>query len=106
MGNFIIENIQPKEIIEGYKGRFVHMETYTLAFWEVEAGASIPIHNHIHEQTTQVIEGEFEMTVDGVTTIYTPGMLVTIPSQVPHGGRALTACKLSDVFCPVREDYK
>ena len=101
-----ISDIEPREIINGYHGRFVHMRSFTLGFWEVEAGASIPIHSHEHEQTTQVIEGEFEMTVGNVTQIYKPGMLVKIPSNVPHGGKAITNCKLSDVFCPVREDYK
>lgn len=101
-----IQEIPQKEIVKGYKGRFVHMETFTLAFWEVEAGAKIPIHSHIHEQTTQVIEGEFEMTLDGITKIYKSGMLVTIPSFAKHGGKAITDCKLTDVFCPVREDYK
>lgn len=101
-----LKNIEQKEIIKGFKGRFVHMKTFTLGFWEVEKGAEIPIHSHPHEQTTQVIEGEFEMTVNNSTKVYTPGMIVTIPSHVEHGGKALTNCKLSDVFCPVREDYK
>ena len=106
MGKIVLTEVEPKEIIKGYHGRFIHMDSYTLGFWEVEAGSEIPIHSHVHEQTTQVIEGEFQMTVDGVTAIYTPGMIVTIPSHVPHGGKALTDCKLSDVFCPAREDYK
>jgi len=101
-----IQEIPQKEIVKGYKGRFVHTETFTLAFWEVEAGAEIPIHSHVHEQTTQVIEGKFEMTLDGITKIYSPEMLVTIPSFAKHGGKAITSCKLMDVFCPVREDYK
>ena len=101
-----ISELESKEVIKGYYGRFVHMESYTLGFWEVEAGASIPIHSHEHEQTTQVIEGEFEMTVGNDTKVYKPGMLVKIPSNIPHGGKAITKCKLSDVFCPVREDYK
>lgn len=101
-----IADIEPKEIIKGYKGRFVHMESFTLGFWEVEAGAEIPMHSHVHEQTTQVTEGKFEMTIDGVTKIYEPGMVVKIPSFAQHGGKALTPCKITDVFCPVREEYK
>ena len=101
-----ISELESKEIIKGYHGRFVHMESFTLGFWEVEAGASIPLHSHEHEQTTQVIEGEFEMTVGSDTKVYKSGMLVKIPSNIPHGGKAITNCKLSDVFCPVREDYK
>ena len=102
----IISDIEPKEIIKGYHGRFVHMDSFTIGFWEVEAGAEIPLHSHVHEQTTQVIEGEFQMTVGGETKVYTPGMLVTIPSYIEHGGKALTNCKLTDVFCPAREDYQ
>lgn len=102
----LLSDIKPVEVVKGFHGRFVHMERYTIGFWEVESGSEIPMHSHDHEQTSQVIEGQFEMTVDGVTKIYEPGMIVTIPSNVLHGGKALTDCKLTDIFCPVREDYK
>lgn len=101
-----ISSIPQQEIIKGFKGRFVHMESFTIAFWEIEAGAEIPLHSHVHEQTTQVIEGNFEMTVNGVTQVYSPGTIVKIPSFIEHKGKALTHCKLTDVFCPVREEYK
>ena len=104
--NHLLKNIKSKEIIKGYHGRFIHMKSFTYAFWEVEKGSEIPIHSHIHEQMMQVIEGEFELTVNGVTKIYKSGTIVTIPSNVEHGGIALTDCKLSDIFCPVREEYK
>jgi quercetin dioxygenase-like cupin family protein len=101
-----ITDIEPKEVFKGFKGRFVHMESFTIGFWDIEAGSELPLHSHIHEQTTEVIEGELEMTCNGVTKVYKPGMIITIPSNVPHGGRAITRCKLTDIFCPVREDYK
>jgi quercetin dioxygenase-like cupin family protein len=101
-----IKDIKQKEIVEGYKGRFVHMDSFTIGFWEVKSGSKIPLHSHIHEQTTQIIEGEFEMTVGEETKIYKPGMLVKIPSNVVHSGKAITDCKLTDVFCPCREEYK
>ncbi|MCD2260308.1 cupin domain-containing protein [Psychroserpens luteolus] len=101
-----ISNIPQKEIITGFKARFVHSAHTTTAFWEVEAGAELPIHSHIHEQISMVTEGQFQMTIDNVTKVYTPGMLVIIPSNIEHSGKALTACKITDVFSPVREDYK
>lgn len=52
MATVVISKIEPKEIIKGFKGKFIHNENTTLAFWEVEKGASIPLHSHIHEQTT------------------------------------------------------
>ncbi len=106
MATVDISKIEPKEIIKGFKGKFIHTENTTLAFWEVEKGASIPLHSHIHEQTTQVVEGKFKLTVDGETKIYENGLVAVIPSNVVHGGVALSNCKLIDVFSPVREDYK
>ena len=76
------------------------------AFWEVEAGAEVPVHHHEHEQIMHVVAGEFEFTVDGATDLYHPGDVVIIPSNVPHGGKAVTACTLMDVFSPVREEYR
>ncbi len=97
-----IVDIKQQEIIDGFTGRFVHTKGFTIGFWEVEAGAELPQHAHIHEQTTQVTEGEFEMTVSGVTKIYKPGMILVIPSNSTHGGKALTNCKITDIFCSER----
>lgn len=98
--------IEPIEIVKGYKARFVHSETMTITFWEVEAGSELPMHSHFHEQVSQILEGEFEMTIDGKTKIHKPGSILVIPSNVEHSGRSITACKILDIFSPVREDYK
>ena len=100
-----LANIEIKEITKGFKAKYIHTETMTMAFIDVAAGAYMPIHQHMHEQISQVLEGRFELTVDGVRKVYEPGVVVTIPSDIPHGGVALTDCKLLDVFSPPREDY-
>ncbi len=101
-----IFEIEQIELIKGFKGRFFHTNSSTIAFWEIEKGAVLPEHSHIHEQTTQVIEGNFEMIIDNRTMVLKPGMIVSIPSNIKHRGRAITTCKLTDTFCPAREDYK
>ena len=101
-----ISEIKEVEVIKGFKGRFFHTNSSTIAFWEIEKGAILPKHKHIHEQTTQVIEGKLKMTINGETQILKPGTIVSIPPNVTHSGKALTACKLTDTFCPIREDYK
>jgi quercetin dioxygenase-like cupin family protein len=53
-----------------------------------------------------VVEGDFEFTLDGEIKICKPGDIVHIPSNLPHSGKAITPCKLMDVFSPVREEYK
>jgi len=101
-----IEKIEPREIVKGYRARFIHTENTTLAFWDVDAGAILPSHSHPHEQSSQVLEGTFELNVAGETMICEKGFVVVIPSGTVHQGRAITDCKLLDVFSPVREDYK
>ena len=104
--DYKLSEIEPREIIPGYHGRLIHSNNMSLAFWEVEAGAEVPEHAHTHEQIMQVQEGQFQFTVGGQTRVYGPGELVVIPSEVAHSGKALTRCKLMDVFSPVREEYK
>ena len=101
-----ISNIAQKELLPGIKARFVHTENNTIGFIELDAGAILPEHSHIHEQTTQVIEGALELTIDGKATILKPGMVITVASNVLHSAKALTFCKVTDIFSPVREDYK
>ena len=100
-----LDTIQPQEILPGYTVRFIHGEKMTMAFWEVKAGSPLPEHAHHHEQVANVLEGEYELTVDGETRRLKPGEAVVIPSNVPHSGVAITDCRLLDVFSPVREDY-
>ena len=100
-----LDDITAKEIIPGFFGKFVHAEKSTLAYWEIKAGSELPEHAHFHEQTSQVTEGTFEMTIDGQKHILKPGAVAVIPSNVRHSGKALTDCKITDTFCPQRPEY-
>lgn len=101
-----LKEINSKEVIPGLHGKFIHGNTISLAFWDVKKGALVPNHNHFHEQIMHVIEGRFEFTLNGNTSIYGPGSVVVIFSNLFHSGRALTDCKLMDVFSPIREEYR
>ena len=101
-----LNDIQEREIVPGYRARFVHTEKMTLAYWEVDAGAALPEHSHPHEQIANVLEGEFELTVDGKSQVLVPGQVAVIPGDVPHSGQAVTDCRLLDAFQPAREDYR
>ncbi len=99
-------DITTKEIAPGFFSKLIHTDNNTLNFIEVKAGCSVPLHQHLHQQCAFVLEGKFELTVNGDPQVLEPGTFAIIPSNVQHGGTALTDCKLLDIFSPVREDYK
>jgi len=99
------EKLEPRTIIPGFHGRFVHSGTMTFVLWKIDAGALLPEHTHPHEQVVHQFEGELEVTVEGVTTVLKAGMVAVVPPHAKHSGRALTDCRTMDVFHPRREDY-
>ena len=101
-----LEEIKSKEVFPGFTGKFIHTELTTHAFWEIAAGGTLPVHHHVHEQIVHVLEGEFELVLDGVPHRLTPGIVLAIPSHAPHSGRAITPCRILDIFSPKREDYQ
>lgn len=101
-----LNDMASREIIPGFHARMVHSEQMTFAVWDVESGAELPEHAHPHEQISTVLDGSFELNVGGTTETLEPGMVVVIPSNDPHSGKALTACKMLDVFHPMREEYR
>lgn len=101
-----LEDLPAKQPFPGFKVRFVHSATMTFAHWAIESGAVLPEHSHPHEQVANVIQGEFELTIDGKSQQLGPGSIGIIPSNAKHSGRAITHCHIIDVFYPIREDYR
>jgi len=101
-----LAQLAEREPVRGYRARFVHSNNVTLAYWTITAGAELPEHAHPHEQIATVLEGRFELTISGETQNLGPGGVAVIPSNTVHSGRALTDCRIQDVFYPIREDYR
>lgn len=101
-----LNTVPIKEIFPGIRARVVHTERTSQSFVEIQAGASFPQHQHPHEQTVNMLEGELEIVVGHETHRLTPGQVLVIPPDVPHSGRAVTNCRVLDVFAPTRDDYR
>jgi quercetin dioxygenase-like cupin family protein len=101
-----LSDLDPKNPFSGFSFRIVHTDRMTVAYVTGDADSAVAEHAHPHEQICNVIDGELELTVGGETRVLKQGLVAVIPSNVPHSARALTDCKIIDVFSPVREDLK
>ncbi len=104
---FINYNTKPQvNIFPGVHSTMEHSEKISYGCVSLDEGVIVPVHSHPHEQWTYIVEGQMEFTLNGETQLLLPGMGAYIPSNALHGAAAITACKVIDVFTPVREDYK
>lgn len=101
-----LREIEQREVFCGFLGRIVHSGSMTFVHWIIQPNSSLPEHSHPHEQVVNVIDGQFELTIDGETHGLGPGTVAVIPPDASHSGRSITQCRIIDVFHPVREDYR
>jgi quercetin dioxygenase-like cupin family protein len=70
-----------------------------------EKGAVGSMHTHPHTQISYVLEGKFEATINGETTVIAKGDTYITPPDAPHGVVCLEAGALLDIFTPMRADF-
>ncbi len=101
-----LADLPVREIFPGFRGQMIHSAQMSFAYWTIAAGSDLPAHSHPHEQVVNLLAGELDLTVEGVTRRLRSGDVVAIPGHAVHSGRALSEVRVLDVFAPVREDYR
>src|SRR5947209_4216469 len=95
------------EVIErrpGWYGRYFHSPSMTFAHYDFKRDSSIHEHFHAQEEVYEVIEGELELTIDGVKQIARLGLVGIVPSNVRHSVKALTDGRAIVVDYPLRTE--
>jgi quercetin dioxygenase-like cupin family protein len=100
-----ISTLRATERLPGWHGRYFHTANMTFAHYEFELGASIHEHFHPQEEVYEVIEGELEVTIDGVSQIVRPGVVAIVPAGARHSVKALTDGRAIIVDHPVRPEF-
>ena len=101
-----MNRLEKEQILPGLRARFVHSENMTVAYWNMDAGADFPLHDHTHEQVVNVVSGRVEVLVRGEKTVLDEGCVLVLAPGEPHSVHAVTDSFVIDVFHPIREDYK
>jgi quercetin dioxygenase-like cupin family protein len=93
------------ERLPGWYGRYFHSPSMTFAHYEFKCGSSIHEHFHPQEEVYEVIEGELEVTIDGVAQIACAGLVAIVPGNVLHSVKALTDGRAIIVDYPRRPEF-
>lgn len=93
------------ERLPGWHGRYFHSASMTFAHYDFTRGASIHEHLHPEEEVYEVLEGELELTIDGVAKTVRPGLVGIVPGNVRHSVKALTDGRAIIVDYPRRPDF-
>jgi quercetin dioxygenase-like cupin family protein len=93
------------ERLPGWKGRYFHSANMTFAHYDFVRGSSIHEHSHAEEEVYEVIDGELEITIDGVGQIARMGLVAIVPSNARHSVKALTDGRAIIVDHPARRDF-
>jgi quercetin dioxygenase-like cupin family protein len=93
------------ERLPGWFGRYFHTENMTFAHYDFKSGASIHEHSHPEEEVYEVVQGELEVTIDGVAEIARPGRIAIVPANSRHSVKALSDGRLIVIDYPPRRDF-
>jgi quercetin dioxygenase-like cupin family protein len=94
------------ERLPGWRGRYFHSQNMTFAHYDFVRGSTIHEHFHPQEEVYEVIEGELELTIDGVARIAKPGLVAIVPANARHSVKALTDGRAIIVDYPLRPEFK
>ena len=95
---------------EGVQRRLIHTDGLMMVVIDFNNGPwqqPDPPHNHVHEQTTYVVEGEIIFFCeDEPEQRLKPGDMFAVPSGKEHTIQLLTkTAKLIDSFTPLRQEF-
>ncbi|MGD0402928.1 MAG: cupin domain-containing protein [Candidatus Acidiferrales bacterium] len=94
------------ERLPGWYGRYFHSASMTFAHYDFKRGASIHEHFHPQEEVYEVIDGQLEITIDGVPHIASPGVVAIVPANAPHSIKALTDGRAIIIDYPLRREFE
>ena len=101
-----MSRLRVTERLPGWHGRYFHSVSMTFAHYDFVRGSTIHEHFHPQEEVYEVIEGELELTIDGVTQVARAGVVGIVPSNVRHSVKALSDGRAIIVDYPRRREFE
>jgi len=100
------KEVNREEIAPGVYRKIMGYESNLMIIYvEFGENTSFPPHKHIHQQISFVLEGEFEIDINGGKEILQKGDAYIVPESTLHAVKCLKKGALLDTFSPMREDF-
>jgi len=104
-----ISDAKAFEVKPGRVRRILHTDRLMMVAFDFADGPATqpdPPHTHPHEQVTYVAEGEVVFSIGKDSRRLSPGDMVAVPPDQPHGIQTMTPhVRLIDTFTPIRQDF-
>jgi quercetin dioxygenase-like cupin family protein len=71
----------------------------------LKKGCVVPLHSHVNEQLSYILEGALKFYIDGKEIVVRAGEVLTIPPNMPHKAEAMEDTVDLDIFHPPRADW-
>ena len=71
----------------------------------MKKGCVVPLHQHVNEQLSYILEGALKFWIDGKEIVVEAGEVLCIPSNMPHKAEAVEDTLDLDIFYPPRQDW-
>jgi quercetin dioxygenase-like cupin family protein len=98
-------DIPPEQMNSRVTRQYVVGTKTMLARLELKEGAHVPLHHHLHEQVSHVVQGALRFVLDGEAVVVHSGEIICIPPDVPHEVTAIEDSVALDIFTPPRQDW-
>ena len=95
-----------KEVLPGIRFKTLVFGKKTLfTEFRMNAGAVLPNHSHVHEQTGYLTKGKIQLTIGKQVFVVEKGDCWCIPGNMQHSVKILENSIVVEVFSPVRKEY-
>ena len=107
-GGFVTwRSIVPVDMVPGLVRRtLAYTERLMSVEMQSEAGVTVPVQSHPHDQVGYVVSGQIELTISGHTQLCEAGDTYGIPGGVEHGAHFPAACTVLESFSPARDAFR
>lgn len=99
------KNIELEDVNPLLQRQMVVGQEVMLARILLKKGCIVPLHSHVNEQISYILEGALKFWINDQEIVVHAGEVLTIPSNMPHKAEALEDTVDLDIFHPPRADW-